>query len=121
MANSIKFCVRPVYHGTDLLVEIVDRHRIEDFPDLPGILRDALNAQRVPHPEELDKSELALLQDRYFSYWTYPGGAYEIDDDIWALFVTASGNNAAVIADIERALLSSGRFVRQEVDFAKYR
>lgn len=121
MADPARFYVRPVYHGTDLLVEIVDDHRVEGFPDVAGILRDALGAQRVPHPQGMDDPNMALSQDRFFSYWRYAGGEYEIDDDIWALFVTAPVDTAAVIADVERALSASGMFVRKEVDFARYR
>ena len=121
MADPARFYVRPVYHGTDLLVEIVDDHRIAGFPDVARILRDALGAQRVPHPQGMDDPHAALLHDRFFSYWRYPGGEYEIDDDIWALFVAAPVGNAAVIADVERALAASGLFVRQDVDFARYR
>lgn len=121
MDKPIRFYVRPVFHGTDLLVEIVDDHRVDGFPDIAAMLRDGLGAERVAHPEGMDRIDIALLQDRYFSYWTYPGGEYEIDDDIWGLFVTAPADNAAVIADVERVLLSTGRFARMAVDFAKYR
>ena len=121
MTKPIRFYVRPVYHGTELLVEIVDDHRAEGFPRVAGILAEALGAQRLPHPEGMDRPDIALLQDRFISYWTYAGGAYEIDDDIWALFVQAKANHAAVIADVERALLSTGRFVKEDVDFARYR
>ena len=121
MADPARFYVRPVYYGTDLLVEIVDDHRVEGFPDVAGILRDALGAQRVAHPQGMDTADVALLHDRFFSYWRYPGGAYEIDADIWALFVAAPVDNAAVIADVERALSASGLFAKKDVDFAKYR
>lgn len=121
MTKPIRFYVRPVYHGDELLVEIVDDHRVDGFPNVAGILCDALGARRTPHPEGMDRPDIALLHDRFFSYWTYAGGAYEVDNDIWSLFVVAKANHAAVIADIERALLSTGRFVKEDVDFAKYR
>ncbi len=121
MTKPIRFYVRPVYGGTELLVEIVDDHRVEGFPYVAGILCKALGARRMPHPEGMDNPDIALLHDRFFSYWTYAGGAYEIDDDIWALFVAAKQNHATVIGDVERALLSTGQFVKEDVDFAKYR
>ncbi|KWF24668.1 hypothetical protein [Burkholderia pseudomultivorans] len=116
MTSPVRFRVRPVFHGSDLLVEVLDDHRAADFPDVAAILQDALHSARVPHPDGLDDPTVALSQDRYFSYWTYDRGRYEIDDDIWALFVTASTDNASVVADIERALVSTGKFAKEDVD-----
>lgn len=121
MSNQIRFRVRPIYHGSELLIEVVDDHRKEGFPSVASILRDALHATNAPHPDNLDDPRVALGQDRYFSYWTYTGGNYEIDDDIWALFVSAKNNNEAVIADAERALLATGKFVKVFVDFEQFR
>lgn len=120
MTNLIRFRVRPVFHGSDLLVEVLEDHRAVDFPSVAAILRDALHAVQVSHPDSLDDSRVALSQDRYFSYWAYARGHYEIDDDIWGLFVTASINNAFIVADIEQALLSTGKFVKEDVDFGKF-
>jgi hypothetical protein len=121
MSDPIRFRVRPVYHGDELLIEIVDDHRGEGFPNVASILRDALQAKQVPHPDKLDDPRIALSQDCYFSFWAYPGGHYEIDDDIWSLFVLAKESNGAVIADVERALISTGRFVKEAVDFEQFR
>ncbi|MCA8061646.1 hypothetical protein [Burkholderia sp. AU38729] len=120
MTNLIRFRVRPVFHGSDLLVEVLDDHRAADFPDVAAILQDALHSVQVPHPDGLDEPEVALSQDRYFSYWTYARGNYEIDDDIWGLFVTATFDNAHVVADVESALLSMGKFVKEDVDFSRF-
>ncbi|KAG8152721.1 hypothetical protein [Burkholderia catarinensis] len=120
MTNLIRFRVRPVYHGSDLLVEILEDHRAVEFPSIAAILQGALHSVRVPHPDGVDDQQVALSQDRYFSYWTYAQGDYEIDDDIWGLFVTASVNNSAIVADIERALLLTGEFVKEAVDFGKF-
>ncbi|WP_254602240.1 hypothetical protein [Burkholderia lata] len=121
MTNLIRFRVRPVFHGSDLLVEVLDDHRTVDFPNVAAILQDALHSVQVPHPDGLDEREVALSQDRYFSYWTYARGSYEIDDDIWGLFVTATIDNLPIVADIEKALLSTGKFVKEEVDFSAFR
>ncbi|ENZ77347.1 MULTISPECIES: hypothetical protein [Ralstonia] len=121
MADQIRFRVRPVYHGSDLLVEICDDHRVAGFPNVAAVLQEALDAVQERHPENLDDPEVALSQDRYFGYWKYAGGRYEIDDDIWGLFVSAPVDNRAVIADVERALLASGKFVKEEVDFGLYK
>ncbi|KVD37138.1 hypothetical protein [Burkholderia ubonensis] len=120
MTNLIRFRVRPVYHSSDLLVEVLEDHRTDHFPNVAAILQGALHSVQVPHPDGLDEPRVALFQDRYFSYWTYARGHYEIDDDIWALFVTASINNLPIVADIERALLLTGKFVKEEVDFGKF-
>ncbi|CAJ0700044.1 hypothetical protein LMG19089_02495 [Ralstonia edaphis] len=121
MADQIRFRVRPLYHGSDLLVEICGDHRFASFPNVAAVLERALDAVQERHPENLDDAEVALLHDRYFGYWKYAGGRYEIDDDIWGLFVSAPANNRAVIADVERALLESGKFVKEEVDFGLYK
>ncbi|OXJ31177.1 hypothetical protein CFB82_25055 [Burkholderia sp. HI2714] len=120
MTNLIRFRVRPVFHGSDLLVEVLDDHRAADFPDVAAILKDALHSVQVPHPDGLDEPEIALSQDRFFSYWTYAQGNYEIDDDIWGLFVTPTFDNARVVADVENALLSTGKFVKEDVDFSRF-
>lgn len=120
MTHLIRFRVRPVYHGSDLLVEILDDHRAADFPDIAEILRDALHAVRLAHPDGLDDPHVVLSQDRYFSYWTYDRGDYEIDDDIWGWCATAPVNNRVIVADIERALLATGRFINEPVDFGKF-
>lgn len=120
MADLIRFRVRPVFHGSELLVEVMDDHREDGFPNIALLLRDALGATQVRHPEGLDDPRIAMSQDRYFGYWIYPGGRYEIDDDIWGLFVSAKENNVVVIADVERALLATGQFEKQAVDFAQF-
>jgi hypothetical protein len=121
MTELIRLHVRPMYHESDLLVELIDDHRSQGFPNIRIILQEALQSVQEKHPDGLDDPSIAQLHDRYFSYWRYEGGCYEIDDDIWSLFVTAPTNNGAVIADIERALLSTGKFIKEEVDFAKYK
>lgn len=121
MSKAIRFRIRPVYHGSELLVEIMDDHREEGFPNIGLILRDALGATQLRHPEGLDDPHIAMSQDRYFGYWRYPGGHYEIDDDIWGLFVSAKINNTAVIADVERVLTGTGHFVKEPVDFAQFK
>lgn len=121
MQSQVRLLVRPVYYGDELLIEVLGDHREDGFPSVARILRGALQAQRQPHPDGLDDPRWALSQERFVSFWVYPGGSYEIDDDIWALFITAKVDNRAVIADIERALLGSGVFVKEDVDFGKYR
>lgn len=85
------------------------------------MLCDALHATQKPHPENLDALHIAAAQDRFFSFWAFPGGNYEIDDDIWGLFISAKENNEAVTAEVERALLATGRFVKEAVDFEQFR
>lgn len=58
--------------------------------------------------------------DRFISLWEYHNGEYELDDDVWDFFILAPNNNTQVIADIERVLLASGQFMKEEVDFGKY-
>jgi hypothetical protein len=121
VSAAIRFRVRPVYRGSDLLVEVLDDHRAAGFPDVASLLREALHAVQMPHPEGLDDARIAMSQDRYFSFWVYPGGSYEIDDDIWGLFVWGWGNNHEVTADVERAFVATGQFVKEFVVFAQFR
>jgi hypothetical protein len=121
MLDQVRFLVRPVYHGDELLIEVLGDHRSQGFPSVAEILREALLAVREPHPDNLDDPRIAMAQDRFFSYWAYPGGHYEIDDDTWGLFVLAKAGNGGVIADLEQALLGSGKFVKENVDFAQFK
>lgn len=121
MHDPIRFRVRPVYRGSQLLIEVMDDHRVEDFPKVAAILRDALGATQMPHPDKLDDPHIALRHDRYFSFWAYPGGTYEIDDDVWALFILAHERSETAIEDVARALIATGRFVREFVDYAQFR
>ena len=121
MADLVRFRVRPVYHGTDLLIEMMDDHRGDNFPRVASILRDTLHATQQPHPDKLDSAQIAMLQDRFFSFWVCPAGSYEIDDDVWGLFVQATENKEVVTAEIERALLATGRFVKESVEFEQFR
>lgn len=121
MSGPIIFWVRPAYHGDELLIEFRGDHREAGFPNVAEILRDALRSSKVPHPKGLDDRHIALVHDRAISFWTYDGGNYEIDDDTWGLFVSAPDNKKSVIADIERALISTGRFAKEAVDFDQFR
>jgi hypothetical protein len=121
MSVPIRFRVRPIYHGREFLVEVMGDHRVDGFPNVAAILQDVLGASKIPHPEKLDDPKVAVMHDRYFSYWIYAGGSYEIDNDTWGMFVWAKENNETVIADIERGLISTGRFAKETVDFEQYR
>jgi hypothetical protein len=121
MLEPVRFRIRPVYHGSELLIEMLSDHRADGFPGITSILSNALRAVKVPHPDNLDNPRIALGADRYFSYWAYSGGHYEIDDDIWSLFVRAEEGSEAVICDIERALLATGQFIKESVDFEPFR
>ncbi len=118
MSAPIRFRTRPGYQTRELLIELMDDHRAPGFPDISVMLRDLLGASKAPHPEGFDGR---YLMDRRITFWTYPGGSYEIDDDNWGLFVSAPENNISVIADVERVLLETGHFEKQSVDFDQFR
>ena len=119
MQKIEKFRVRPGYKSKEILVEFRGDHRAGDYPDIGALLGLALGAKSEKHPD-LDAATIALATDRIISYWVYAGGVYEMDDDVDGCFITARANNARVIGDIERALLDSGLFVKEEVDFGDY-
>lgn len=114
-----KFRVRPGYKSKELLVEFWGEHRSARFPDIRSILAQGLRAKPERHPS-LDAATIAIATDKYISFWQYENGEYELDDDIWAFFILAPENNAQVIADIERVLLESGEFTKEEADFSEY-
>lgn len=108
-----KFRVRPEYGGTKLLIEFCGDHRAADYPKVPILLANALKARQERHP--VFSAETMTATDRYFSYWSYKNGTYEIDDDIWACFISVPDGSPTVISDIEHALTSSGQFVKGDV------
>lgn len=113
------FSIRPGYGSGSLLVEFLGDHCSDAYPDVGALLASGLDAVLTP------RSQLDVLRDMatgaWFSSWRYPGGEYELDDDGWCLFIHAPRHNQTVIADIERALLASGSFIKKPVDFAQYR
>ena len=111
--------MRPGYQSKELLVEFRGDSRAKDFPNVAGILAKALDAKEEKHPV-LDTIKIGLATDEFISYWTYRNGSYEIDDDTWCCFILAPKNNTQVIFDIERALLDTGLFVKEEVNFDDY-
>ena len=114
------FAVRPGYQSEELLVEFFGDHRGDGFPNVWDILARGLNAQPRAHPT-LDTASIGIATDEHISFWQYENGTYEIDDDIWGLFISAPNNNAQIMADIERALVASGAFEKKIVEFDKYR
>ena len=114
-----KFRVRPGYKSKELLVEFWGEQRSEDFPDIQGILAQGLEAKPAKHPT-LDTTTIAMATDEFITLWKYKNGEYELADDTWAFFIHAPDNNIQVISDIERVLLASGQFIKEEADFSEY-
>jgi hypothetical protein len=114
-----KFRVRPGYRSKKLLIEFCGDHHSNEFPDVYRILSNGLNSKSIRHPE-LDTLSIALTSDEIISIWQYSNGRYEIDDDIWSLFIIAPSNNLQIIMDIESVLVASGMFEKEEVDYSEY-
>jgi hypothetical protein len=104
--------IRPAYGGPRLLIEFCGDHRAPGFPDVARILAAALGATRAAPSAQSVQAMMA--SDRYVGAWSYAGGRYEIVDDIWACFILVPDGRDGVVADIERALVRSGRFVRAD-------
>lgn len=119
LATLERFRVRPGYKSKDLLVEFCGDHRSSSYPNIANLLQNALNAKPKKHPV-FDTVRIALATDVFISLWEYSNGEFELNDDTWAYFALAPNNNAQVIDDIERVLLQSGQFIKEEVDFADY-
>jgi hypothetical protein len=105
-----KFRVK--YSGANSLIEFYGDHRAENYPNVSKLLADALGAMPQKHP--VFSTETMIATDRYFSYWSYKNGTYEIDDDIWGCSITAPDGSLNVIADLEYALTNSGHFVSMD-------
>ncbi|WP_067223360.1 hypothetical protein [Marinomonas gallaica] len=114
-----KFRVRPGYKSKELLIEFWGDHRSEKFPDIQSILAQGLDAKPAKHPI-LDTATIAMATDEFIFLWKYKDGEYELDDDTWAFFIHAPDNNIQVISDIEKVLLASGQFIKEEADFSEY-
>ena len=112
-----KFRVRPEYKSKNLLIEFSGDHRSRGFPNVTDILKSKLNSRRAYRLRDLQKNMFNF--NGYTSTWVYKNGIYEIDNDIWSLFVLASKNNETIVHDISSALLSSGYFIKEEVDFSE--
>ena len=106
------FRVRPAYGSSHLLIELCGDHRAPDYPDVAQLLAATLGATQHPHPP--GATTLMMATDAYVSTWSYAGGCYEIDDDVCGYFIMVPDGDPAVIADIERALVAGGRFVRAD-------
>jgi len=110
MADSFSFRLRTAQDGTPADIKILGDHRSDGFPDVGVLLREALVATQSPPPPGLiEVVRTSMLIDRFISFWTYPGGEYEIDDDVFGMFVTPL-RGAEVGADIMVALTRSGKF-----------
>ena len=114
-----KFRVRPAYKSEELLVEFWGDHRGSSFPNIQEILARELNAKPAKRPG-IDTAAVAMATDEHISFWQYENGEYELDDDIWAYFIHAPVNNVQIISDIERALVASGCFTKEQADFSEY-
>lgn len=112
--------MRPAYGSETLLVEFFGDHRSKNYPNVQSILAHGLNARSAEHPA-LDTAAIGIATDEYISLWHYEHGAYEVDDDIWGLFILAPENNAKIMSDIARVLLASEAFEEREADVANYR
>ena len=117
--SRIKFRARPGFGSQELLIELCGDHRAVGYPNVQSLLQRSLNSKPAPHPDP-GVVIAAIPMDRFISYWGYGGNFYEIDDDWGGLFITAPKNNAQVISDVEAALLSSGVFEKESVNFADY-
>lgn len=112
MTNKHSYIVRNGY-GTDLpLIEICGDHRAIGFPRVSEILSSSLGSQYNKHPI-FDVVKIGLSTDEFISFWVYSGGEYEINDDIFGLFIHPVSNHIQVVNDIEEALIGSGNFARK--------
>ncbi len=106
------FRIMSVSGGTGLRIDFCGDHRAPGFPDLARLLAAGLGATCAP--TSAPAAQAMMASDRYVGAWSYAGGCYEIDDDVWACVIHAPDGSNRVVADIERVLVRSGRFVRDD-------
>jgi len=111
------FRVRPAFGTGHLLIELCGDHRAPGYPDVARLLAAALGA--TPHPHPPGATTIMMATDQYVGTWSYARGCYEIDDDVGGYFIMAPDGDPAVIADVERALVAGGGFVRADDPHAR--
>jgi len=114
-----KFKVRPGYDSGDLLIEFCGDHRSQDYPNIYKLLTTILCAKIIEHPQ-LNTLDIALTADDYIYCYEYANGRFELVDDVWGCCIHSLENNYQVITDIEKALIKSTLFLKEDVDFSRY-
>lgn len=104
-----RFLIRPGYQRGKLLIQFLGNHRSPGYPDVPALLAQALGASPVRHPLRQIFS-LACASGERVSYWRYPEGEYEIDDDEEGLFILSPRGGEKVIRQLALCLMDSGHF-----------
>jgi len=87
-----KFKVRPGFQSEKLLIEFCGDHRNEAYPNIHNILEMTLLAKSIKHPS-LDTLHIAITTDEFITFWEYPNGRFELDDDIWKKLILACISN----------------------------
>lgn len=113
-----RFRIRPGYKTKELLIEFCGNHRDKNFPNVAKLLKSSLSAKRNRFFKDIQENIYNF--DGFISTWKYRNGCYELSNDIWTLFILAPDNNDIIISEIEKALLGSGQFEKEEVDFNEY-
>ncbi len=112
------FRVRPGYKSKELLIEFCGNHRDKSFPNVAKILKSSLSAKRNRFFKDFQENIYNF--DGYISTWEYCKGSYLLNNTIWDLFIHVPDNNKNIISDIEKALIDSCQFAKEEVDFNDY-
>jgi hypothetical protein len=112
------FRLRAGYKTKEFLIEFCGNHRDKNFPNVARLLKLGLSSKRNRFFKDMQENIYNF--DGFISTWEYRNGCYELDNDIWTLFIHAPDNNDIIISDIEKALLDSGEFEKEEVGFNEY-
>ena len=102
------------------MIEFTGDHRKKGYPDITKILRKQYGASMVrEHAESM--INFALATDHFISKMRCEKGEFIVDDDWCGLFIHAEGENQPIVGEIEEVLLKSKLFVKEKVDFKKYK
>lgn len=106
------FFIRPGYKSEFDLIEFSGDHRLDDFPDVFYILKDALNPTKITIED--------FVTDDYVWEVEFENETFELSDDWGGLFIIPKSNHKNVIEQISKVLVFSGYFNKIQVDIKKY-
>ncbi|MCP4138513.1 MAG: hypothetical protein GY754_46575 [bacterium] len=119
-----RFIVRPGYGSDELLIEFIGYDDSYDYPSIWSIIGSALNSKiiNVEALDDIDRDrEIIWPEESQVQTFSYINGEYSFVIDYGSVTIFAENNNSVIIKDIENALLQSGRFIKEDVDFSKYK
>ena len=107
------FCIRPAYGSGELLIEFLGPTEGPGFWITLLSVLDTIDAH-------CDRTLQEWINEDTIGNFTSSAGPFQIHADEWGfVFIFITGNRPTLSA-LENALIQSGKFLRQNVDFRHY-